>query len=396
MAVGPDYGLFDADNHLYEPRDAFTRHIPAEFADRCVHSTTGPAGDLVLVGDRPVAFLGNLEIYERVARPGSLRELLARMKSGDLEDLDDYWEPPRPEYFDRDRRLELMDEQGLEGCFLFGGIGAAVEHYMPDAETLYANHHAYNRWLDEEWGFAYRDRIFTPPLLSLRDLDRAVTELDWVLERGARIVHLRPGHAYGRSPGDPYFDPFWARVAEARAAIVYHVNESSYNAEVSTRWGHAADVGVHNMSAWQFTHCFGDRPIMETISALVFDNLFGRFPELKVVSVENGAEWVPYLLPRLDKMRAMGRAGPWVGGELTERPSEIFARHVLVTPYPEDDVDAVVRAVGGGDWLVMGSDWPHAEGFAQPADFAELVADLPPDLQRRIMRDNARDVVLAR
>jgi len=389
------YQLFDADNHLYEPRDSFTRHIPPAFADQTVRSSMGPdGGDLVFVGDRPVAFLGDNQIYDRVGRPGSLREFLARLKSGNVANLDDYWEAPRPEYRDRDVRLELMDRQGLEGCVMFGSIGAAVEHYMPNVDVLYANLHAYNQWLEEDWGFAYRNRIFTPPLISLRDRGRAVAELEWVLGRGAKVIQLRPGHAYGRSPGDPYFDPFWARVEEARCAVAYHVNESGYNAEVSTRWGHAPDVGVHRMSAWQFTHCFGDRPIMETVSALIFDNLFGRFPGLKVVSVENGADWVPYLLPRLDKMRGMGRAGPWIGGELTERPSAIFKRHLLVTPYPEEDVRRIIDAVGGGEWLVMGSDWPHPEGFAEPADFAALVDELSPDLQRRIMRDNARGLVL--
>lgn len=394
MTPRPPYGLFDADNHLYEPRDAFSRHIPSAFADRVVHAETAPnGGDLVIAGDTPVSFLGDLKIYDQAMRPGSLKTLLATMKSGEFSDLDTYWEPMRPEYLDRDLRLDLMDEQGLEACFLFGGIGLAVEHYIPDTDALYANIRSYNQWLEEDWGFAYQNRIFTPPLLSLRDLDRTLAELDTVLDRGARIVSLRPGHANGRSPGDPYFDPFWARLNEARASIVYHVNESGYNTEVGRYWGHADDVGVHNMSAWQFTHCFADRPIMETLSALVFDNVFARFPDLTVVSVENGAEWVPYLLPRMDKMRGMGRAGPWIGGPLAERPSEIFKRHVLVTPYPEDNVAEIIRSVGDGEWLVMGSDWPHAEGFAHPADFVELIADQPDELQRRIMRDNGERVL---
>ena len=65
-----------------------------------------------------------------------------------------------------------------------------------------ANVHSFNRWLDEDWGFAHRDRLYAAPLLSLRDLDAAVAELDWVLARGARIVSLRPGPAYDRSPAD--------------------------------------------------------------------------------------------------------------------------------------------------------------------------------------------------
>ncbi len=31
---------------------------------------------------------------------------------------------------------------------------------------------AFNRWLDDDWGFAYQDRIFAVPFLTLSDVDR--------------------------------------------------------------------------------------------------------------------------------------------------------------------------------------------------------------------------------
>jgi len=42
---------------------------------------------------------------------------------------------------------------------------------------------AFNRWLDEDWGFHYRERIFAAPYLSLAVVDEAVAELEWALER---------------------------------------------------------------------------------------------------------------------------------------------------------------------------------------------------------------------
>jgi predicted TIM-barrel fold metal-dependent hydrolase len=85
----------------------------------------------------------------------------------------------------------------------------------------------------------------------------------------------------------------------------------------------------------------------------------------------------------------MGRRGPWIGGRLSERPSAIFQRHVRVAPYPEDDVVEIVRTLGQCDSIVMGSDYPHGEGFANPADFADLLTALPEDDRRKILRDNA-------
>jgi predicted TIM-barrel fold metal-dependent hydrolase len=94
----------------------------------------------------------------------------------------------------------------------------------------------------------------------------------------------------------------------------------------------------------------------------------------------------------MDKMRGMGRNGPWIGGPLTERPSAIFRRHVLVTPFPEDDVRAVVDALGV-DSLVLGSDWPHAEGLAEPGDYLRVLEGLSDADQRTVLRDNGLRVL---
>ena len=247
----------------------------------------------------------------------------------------------------------------------------------PTPSALYANLSAYNRWYDEAWGFNYEDRIYATALLSLRDLDRAVALTDEIVARGAKVVLLPTGPAYGRSPADPYFDPVWSRLAEAGVVIALHIMPFWYFDALSPAWGHDPDPASWHMSAWQWMNVYGERPVVDTLSALIFDNLFGRFPRLNVLVAEHGASWVPHTLRHLDKSRGMGRNGPWIGGPLRERPSEIFKRHVRVTPYPEDDIPKLVEELGGDDRvLVFGSDFPHAEGVARPADFEQLL-DFP-------------------
>jgi predicted TIM-barrel fold metal-dependent hydrolase len=146
------------------------------------------------------------------------------------------------------------------------------------------------------------------------------------------------------------------------------------------------------MSAWQWLNSYGDLPVMAALSQLIYDNLFGRYPNIKVASVENGAGWLPYFMSRIDKMRGMGRNGPWVGGQLKERPTAIARRHLVVTPYPEDDVHAIVEAVGH-EMIAMGSDYPHAEGMAEPNEFRLLVDRMPEDVQRWILRENGFSLV---
>ncbi len=129
-------------------------------------------------------------------------------------------------------------------------------------------------------------------------------------------------------------------------------------------------------------------PVMETISALIYGNLFGRFPNIRVMSIENGSDWVHYLLTLLDKKKGMGRQGPWPGGYFRGRPSEVLKEHLWLTPYPEDDVAALVDTMGP-EHVLFGSDHPHPEGLADPNAFVDLLPGLAPDATRRIMRDNS-------
>ncbi|HVT78660.1 MAG TPA: amidohydrolase family protein, partial [Acidimicrobiales bacterium] len=305
---------YDADNHYYEPTDCFTRHFPKDRLDEAIRTVQQADGtEQVFVGDRPFTFLTD-PFRERVVKPGALREMLRNLSSGRGED-NPAIEPVQPEYVDRDARIKVMDAQGLEAALLLPTFGVCVEHFMDDnPERTYANLRAFNTWLDEDWGFGSRGRIYAPPLMSLLDVDRAVEELEWALDRGARVVHLRPGPQGGKSPADLTLDPFWARVNEAGITVAFHIAESGYNEKFSTEWGEDPNPSSHMQSAFQWTCSYGDRPIMDTVASMTFLNLFGRFPRVRIASLENGSLWVPYLLKAMDKMKGMGRNGPWPGG----------------------------------------------------------------------------------
>jgi predicted TIM-barrel fold metal-dependent hydrolase len=390
----PKVALFDCDTHCYEPRDAFTRYLPEAFADRAIVPVRLANGkEVILAGSRVGVFNSEQGLgWEMAYRPGSLKEMLKQMASGDPEETYQA-EPIQPEYLEREPRLQLMDRQGVEKCVLFpAGMALAAEHYCDDTEALYANVRSFNRWYDEEWGFDRDGRIYPTALMSLRDLDSAVAETEAILDAGARVVLFPTGPAYGRSPGDPYFDPVWSRLNEAGATIALHIMPFWYFTAISPAWGHDPNPASWHMSAWQWQNVYGERPVEDTLSALIFDNLFGRFPNLRVIVAEHGAEWVPHFVRHMDKSRGMGRAGPWIGGQLDERPSQIFRRVVRVAPYAEDDIPWIVETLGYDDVIVMGSDFPHAEGLADPAEFVALLDPLPDESKQRILRGNAEEL----
>jgi len=387
-----DYGIFDCDTHCYEPRDAFTRYLPEAYKDRAIAPVRKADGnEVVLAGARVATFNSEQGLgFDMAYRPGTLKEMLKQMGSGNPEETYQP-EPIRPEYLERAPRLALLETQGVDRCVIFpAGMALAAEHYVADTDALYVNLESFNRWYDETWGFNYHEQIYATALLSLRDLDRAVALTDKILEMGAKVVLLPTGPAYGRSPGDPYFDPIWSRLNEAGVTIALHIMPYWYFAALSPAWGHDADPASWHMSAWQWMNVYGERPVIDTTSSLIFDNVFGRFPNLRLLIAEHGASWVPHVLSHMDKSRGMGRNGPWIGGKLDERPSKIFRRFVRVAPYPEDNIPWIVENLeGDATCLVMGSDFPHAEGLADPADFEKLLDPLDDATKRAIMRGNA-------
>ena len=314
--VGPlPYRMLDFDQHSYEALDCFTRFMPKDKLDTAIRLIDMPSGHkALLANDRIITAFEKEHDLEKAYVPGSLAEMLRKRSSGDAADAERFFEPLQPEYLDREARLKQLDEQQIERALMYpGGWALLAEPFLDGIDPLYDNFRSFNRWINEDWGFNYKDTIYAPALMSLRDLDRAVEELDRILADGAKFIYLAAGPAYGRSPGDPYFDPFWARINEAKAVICYHISEFHYQENVASHWGWKPGAPFQ-FSAWQWQNSYGERPVTDTLSALIFDNLFGRFPDIRVITSEFGASWVPHFVKHMDKSRGMARLGPWLGG----------------------------------------------------------------------------------
>lgn len=385
------YGLVDADAHYYEPHDCFTRHLEPRFRDRAVNVVVSEGLGRLHFGDRQLAYMRVIPT-DYTGAPGSLRELY----EGDTGDgfvqntvINAHDHPP---FMQREACLELMDAQGVEATLMFPSVTISVEHEIHhDVEATFANLRAFNRWLEEDWG--YDDgRIFSVPVLSLLDVDLAVAELERVLALGARMVHVRPGPLYGRSPADPALDPVWRRIEEAGVPVALHSSESGYNEFWSSQWGEAPRPSLRLQSPFQWYLGNAARPIADTLACFVLHNLFGRFPGLRVVSVENGSTWVAPLLAAIDKAAKLGRTGRHLGGPLSGRPSELFREHVYVSPFPEDDPVELADAIGF-DRVLLGSDFPHPEGLAEPIEFAEKLRGVAVDDAWRVLRANTAELI---
>jgi predicted TIM-barrel fold metal-dependent hydrolase len=383
-----DFPGFDADNHYYEAVDAFTRHLDPAFAKRTMQWADIEGRRRLLVAGAINRFIPN-PTFDPVSRPGALDEYFRgrNPRGADTPELFGELQPmsERPEYRNRDARLAVMDQQGLQAAIFLPTLGVGMEQALVhDPPALIAAFKAFNRWMDDDWGFAYRERIFAAPYITLVDPDQAVAELDWAVDHDARFVVMVPGPVTtpsgGRSPADPVYDPFWARAGETGLTVLYHGGNSAYTRYLAD-WGDAAQMESFRQNP--FRSLVSSSAIQDTFANLLAHGLFHRFPNLRVASIETGSDWVFHLFAKLKK--SFGQTPR----AYHEDPRETFRRHVWVSPYYEDEL-AQLRDLIGADHMLMGSDWPHAEGLAEPMSYIKDLRNFgfgDADC-RLVMRDN--------
>jgi predicted TIM-barrel fold metal-dependent hydrolase len=358
------FKLFDFDSHYYEALDACTRHVDPALGSRGARFEVIDGRTRFVVGGKVNRYIAN-PTFDPVARPGALHSWYrGNPEQKTLREAFGELEPIRPEYRVRDRRLEAMDDQGVGAALLFPTLGVGLEEALKDdPEAAGQVFSGFNLWLDEDWGYRYRNRIFAVPNVPLLDPEFAQAELRRVLDRGALVVNIRnapvPIPGGFRSPFDPLYDPFWGLAAESGVVVATHAGLEGYDVIVNM-WEDGTENSIFR-SPLRGVISKG-RAVADFYGAAICQLIFDRFPSLRMASVENGASWVPDLLHRLDDA---ANRNP---GYFKAEPSQTFRDHVWVTPFWEDDL-AMLSDIVAIDRMLLGSDWPHAEGVEQPIDF---------------------------
>ena len=379
------FQLFDADNHYYEATDAFTRYLDPQMRRRSIQWTNLEGKPRLMVAGRINRFIPN-PTFDPVAKPGVLDDYFRGKTPGDdIRAAFGELEPISPAYRDRDARLTLMDSQGMQACFLFPTLGVGMEEALcHDPEAAATTFTAFNRWMEDDWGYAYQDRIFAAPYISLLHPKLAEAEVARVLEQGARVVVLRSGPVKDplghRSYGDPAHDGVWRLLDDAGVAVAFHSGESGYGF-LAEAWGRNAEFEAFRHDPFKQL-ITGHRPIFDTIGSFICDGLFRRFPNLRVATIESGSDWVPSLAAGLTKAFKQ-RPASFEGVD----PAQQLRDHLWVSPYYEDDIRGVADVLGV-DRVLFGSDYPHAEGLADPASFVDDLQGFDDDEIRKIMREN--------
>ena len=378
------FAAFDADNHYYEATDAFIRYVDPKMQKRCMQWATVDGRERLLVAGRINRFIPN-PTFDPVARPGCLDDYFrGKTAAADMREAFGKLEPIAAAYRDRDARVALLDSQGLQACFLFPTLGvgmeAALEH---DPAALTAAFGGFNRWLADDWGFAYRDRLFAAAYLTLADPDWALDELDWLIDNDVRVVNMRPssvpdGSGGRRSLGHPAHDKVWQRLDDHGVTVAMHSGDSGYGFLLE-HWGVDSEFESFRYNALKSLLTYS--PISDALASLLAEGVLSRHRNVRIATIETGSEWVwPFVRKLAKTYRQQSHA-------FEEDPLEVFRRQVWISPYYEDDLLAL-RDLIGADHVLFGSDFPHAEGLADPVSFVDDLDGFSDGEIKQVMRTN--------
>jgi predicted TIM-barrel fold metal-dependent hydrolase len=404
MPISLKYPVFDADNHMYETTDAFIKYLPPEY-DGLVKFVEVNGRSKIALRNVISDYIPN-PTFNKVGPPGA-QELEFRLKNpsskhskvgtfgtfGENRDAEILKQIPKyivspPAFFNPEERLQLMDEQKIDRAMMWPTLASVLEERLtddPKASAVVV--HALNEWMHEHWTFNFENRIFATPVINLSILDEAIKELDYVVERGARAVLIRPATVpdWGgrrRSFALEEYDPFWKKVEESGVLVGMHSSDDGYT-RFTNEWDGITGEFKPFVKPSKFSVLVGSeyRSIRDAVYSIIGHGLATRFPKIRFMPVENGSQWVPVAIKQMSKLYDRSPSG-W-----DEDPVVTLRRSIIVHPFFEEDVMGVIGAMGI-DNVAFGSDFPHPEGMADPTSFVEEIGELSEEDKAKFMGGN--------
>jgi len=372
--------IIDVDQHLFESRTTWSEFIEPVHRDDALSITDDEGGWPWLTWRDERLTPLEVPIPERSSLIGDdrLRRLRGERAPASFEEL-------IPDtYRSAGARLASLDEFGLDAAVMFPNYGLLWEQRLAsDRAAQRANARAYNRFVAGVCADG-ADRLFAVAHMMLHDPEWAVEEIARVRAEGVRMAMIAPAPVDGKPLSHAAFDPVWAAFSDHGVAPVFHVSEFESPLHPAWRQGEPED------GERLFDSIFLYLAPAVALADLILNGTLERFPALRVGVVELTASWVPHFLLHIDgasDFYALRHGEPY--RRLAARPSEYFLRQVRVAALPYEMPNRLVPRVGD-DTYMIGSDWPHAEGVADPMAAAErAVAGLTGTARSNILGANA-------
>ena len=291
--------------------------------------------------------------------------------------------------FDAEERAEALDFLGFQSQLVFPTFGLAAIQRAKSEDQAYAAARALNC---AQIDFCNSDpRMIAVAYTPLDNPQRGLEEAKFAIARGAGAVMFSAAAPGDRSPGHPDFDPFWQLLQDHRIPFMLHIGPGTRRQPagfMNNGRERAPDLhgGGENLRFPDFL-CLWYAP-QEFLTAMVYDGVFQRFPDLRGGVIESGAGWVPEFLRMLDHgWHSFRKTDPWLQ-QMDLMPAEYIRRAVRFTPFPNEDVGRMIRA-SSPELYMFSSDYPHPEGTPDPLGrFERTLADLDEGVKDMFYRSN--------
>ncbi|HEX9432764.1 MAG TPA: amidohydrolase family protein [Burkholderiales bacterium] len=272
-------------------------------------------------------------------------------------------------------RIKEMELDGLSAEVLYPTLMLGL-FGLHDAGLQEACFRVYNDWLLEYCSVA-RDRLIGIAAISMYDIDHAVAELQRCRKAGLNgaIIWQAP------HPDLPFhsrhYDKFWAAAQDLQAPVSMHIlTGHSYHSKERKDTEHYR--GSVNLKLMDVTNALYD---------FIFYGVLERNPKLKLVTVENEAGWLPFVIQQWDYYYRRFRDKKPV--PMTKEPGEYMRRQVF-SCFFNDAVCGHNLERWGQDNVMWSNDYPHWNS-TWPNSLKVIRRDLghlPAETQAKVLAGN--------
>jgi predicted TIM-barrel fold metal-dependent hydrolase len=386
--------IVSVDDHVVEPPHVWENWLPEKFRDR------GPK--IVRRGIRDIDYVGTASyvehfdddsptkvdcwLYEDLVYTHKRMVAAAGYSKEEMTLTPITYDDMRPGCYDPKARLEDMDAGWVEASMCFPTLPrfcGQTFYEGKDKELGLACVRAYNDWMAEEWCGDSNGRLIPLGIVPLWDAQLAAEEVRRNANRGFPAVCFSelPYHLGLPTIHSGHWDPFFAACAETGTSVAMHIGSSS-------KMPDASPDAPPSVSA---TLAFGNA--MTSLIDFLMSGLLVRFADLKLLYAESQIGWIPYALQRVDQVWEDNQG--WAQTKhIPEPPSTYYFRSVygcfINDAHGLDSLDEI----GVGN-VTAETDYPHSDSTWPDTKeiMTKLTADLPDDIVRRILRDNAIDLL---
>ena len=369
-----DIKIIDVDTHLTEKGDLWTSRMPASMKDRTPYMKREGAMDYWFIGDKLISPAGASVIDK------DRNKRLGRLSIPRVEDI-------HPAAYDVKERLKFMDDLGVHAqiCYPNGFASSSVSLLnWVDKDFAEELIRVYN----DDRGDAQKQsggRLLPMALLPVWDSKAMGKEaLRCVEEYDVKGFNLpdRPEQFGLPTFNDDHWAPLFELCNDKEIPINFHIATGGIDGFAVT-W---KDLDFQKkLAVGAMLFYIGNAA---TLANFIVSGLLDKYPKLKIVSVESGIGWIPFLLEALEYQ--VDEMMP--DHNMQRRPVEYFKDQMFASFWFEKIAPSKMLDLIGPDNVMFETDFPHPTAlYPDPqAHLSEVLADVDPAHVRKILQENAQ------